>query len=258
MVSETRFVGFWPWSDNREGHFNMAPCWAGGRGGGGLRAESGWDGEAAEETNIHQIVSMSLGMFLCTQVLPLLPPQQTEKVTTHFKSPARYVCAGKHLQHTLGLPLCLPMRLFWYSDAERRMHLGSRQFHYTESSCFSSGSRPLCRLPSTENWKHGTNNIMCYSNFALGLVICPSAVTSVADRADVPVPLPAFRRLHSLKLSRLYDRSAIVALSANYFCYLKKKKTLWMVLCFCVDVEVRSVHWKGLESNVLYACILAG
>lgn len=33
MVSETRFVGFWPWSDNREGHFNMAPCWAGGRGG---------------------------------------------------------------------------------------------------------------------------------------------------------------------------------------------------------------------------------
>lgn len=31
-----------------------------------------------------------------------------------------------------------------------------------------------------------------------------------------------------------------------------------MVLCFCVDVEVRSVHWKGLESNVLYARILAG
>lgn len=76
----------------------------------------------------------------------------------------------------------------------RKMHLGSRQFHYAESSCFSSGSRPLCRLPSTENWKHGTNNIMCYSNFAPGLVICPSAVTSVADRADVPVSPPVLPR----------------------------------------------------------------
>lgn len=39
-----------------------------------------WGGGAAEETNIHQIVSMSLGLFLCTEVLPILPsPQQTEK-----------------------------------------------------------------------------------------------------------------------------------------------------------------------------------
>lgn len=92
----------------------------------------------------------------------------------------------------------------WHRDCsdtamqKRKMHLGYGQFHYTESSCFSSGSRLLCRLPSAEKWKHGTNNIMCYSNFALGLVICPSAVTSVADRADVPVRLPVFPRLHSL------------------------------------------------------------
>lgn len=120
--------------------------------------------------------------------------------------------------------------------------MGSRQFHYTESSCFSSGSMPLCRLPSTENWKHGTNNIMCYSNFARGLVICPSAVTSVADRVDVPASLPVFPRLLSLKRSRLHDRSAIVTLSANYFCCKKKKKKIEKIFsvlsCFCVDVEV--------------------
>lgn len=98
------------------------------------------------------------------------------------------------------------------------MHLGSRQFHYTESSCFSSGSRPLCQLPRTENWKHGTNNIMCYSNFAPGLVVRPSAVASVADHADVPASLSVFPRLLSLKLSRLHDRSAITA--PNYFCYV--------------------------------------
>lgn len=115
--------------------------------------------------------------------------------------------------------------------------MGSRQFHYTESSCFSSGSRPLCRLPSTENWKHGTNNIMCYSNFAPGLVICPSAVTSVADRADVPASLPVFPRLLSLKLSRLHDRSAIVSLSANYFCHLKKKRFFQYCYAFYLDVK---------------------
>lgn len=145
-------------------------------------------------------------LVLCIQVLPLLPTQQTKTVTSHFKSPVQYMCAEQLLQYTLGLfSLCLKMRLFRYSDAERKMHLGTRQFHYTESSCFCSGSRPLCRLPSTENWKHGTNNIMCYSNFALGLVICPSAMTSVADHADVPVSLHVFSCLHSLKLSRLYD-----------------------------------------------------
>lgn len=83
---------------------------------------------------------------------------------------------------------------------------------------------------------------MCYSNFAPGLVICPSAVTSVADRADVPASLPVFPWLLSLKLSRLHDRSAIVALSADYFCYKKKKekkkkKISSVLLCFCVDVE---------------------
>lgn len=143
-----------------------------------------------------------------------------------------------HLQHPLGLlPLCLATPLFQYGDAERRMHLGSRQFHYTESSCFSSGSRPLCRLPSTENWKHGTNNIMCYSNFAPGLVICPSAVTSVADRTDIPASPPVFPRLLSLKLSRLHSHSAIVALPENYFCY-EKRKVFSAMSCFCVDVEV--------------------
>lgn len=181
--------------------------------GGWLQGENGRD-VGGSRRDVHQIVSMSLGMLFFSEALAPLPPQQTEKVASMFKLPAWKVCE-KHLQRTLRLWLCLPMRLFWYSDAERRMHLGSRQFHYTESSCFSSGSRPLCCLPSTENWKHGTNNIMCYSNFALGLVICPSAVTSVADRAYVPVPLPVFPRLLSLKLSRLCGRSAVLALSAN-------------------------------------------
>lgn len=66
---------------------------------------------------------------------------------------------------------------------------------------------------------------MCYSNFAPGLVICPSAVTSVADRADVPASLPVFPRHLSLKLSRLHNRPAIEALTANYICYLQKNKT---------------------------------
>lgn len=119
---------------------------------------------------------------------------------------------SKALQSTVGFlsgfsPSRLATRLFRYSEAERRMHLGSRQFHYTESSCFSSASRPLCPSPSTESWKHGTNNIMCYSNFAPGLVIRPSAATSVADRADVPASVPASPRLRSLKLSRLHDHS---------------------------------------------------
>ncbi len=43
-----------------------------GGGGGGRK----WR-VAAEETNIHQIVSISLGLFLCTQVLPSTVPQQT-------------------------------------------------------------------------------------------------------------------------------------------------------------------------------------
>lgn len=174
----------------------MAPCWAGGRG---------------EETNIHQIWALA-----CFSALPL---QQTDKVASHFKSKKTL----RSIFNTLlrfSNSLCLATRLYRYSDVrERRMHLGSRQFHYTESSCFSSGSRPLCWLPSSENWKHGTNNIMCYSNFAPGLVICPSAVTSVAERADVPASLPVFPRLLSLKPPRLHDRSAIVALRANYFCY---------------------------------------
>lgn len=80
------------------------------------------------------------------------------------------------------------------------------QFHSTESSCFSSGSRPLCCLPSTQNWKHGTNNTMCYSNFALGLVIRPSAITSVADRTDVHV-FPACVPSPPLFCSSLQDPS---------------------------------------------------
>lgn len=154
MVSETRFAGFWPWADNRKGHFNMATRWARGRRGGRHYAPL-----------LHLISNI----------------QQN-------------VCASTYIFNILSglFPLCLAAWRFRHSDAERRMHLGSRRFYYTESSCFSSGSRPLRRLPSTQNWRHGTNNIVCYSNFALVPVICPSAVTSVADRADVPVSLPVF------------------------------------------------------------------
>lgn len=44
----------------------MAPCWAGGRG--EQRYNQIWRkwGEEAEWINMHQIVSMSLGVFLCT------------------------------------------------------------------------------------------------------------------------------------------------------------------------------------------------
>lgn len=190
-------------------------------------------GEAAEWTNMHQIVSMSLGVF-----------SRTTSPTTNWISRISFEIFSKKTQALKSIfnflsgfsPLCLATQLFRYSDAERRMHLGSRQFHYTESSCFSSASRPLCRSPSTENWKHGTNNIMCYSNFAPGLVICPSAVTSVADRADVPASLPVFPRLLTLKLSRLHDRSAIVTLSANYFC----------------DEKNRLFQRQGLVTSALY------
>lgn len=159
-------------------------------------------------------------------------------------------------------PLCLAKRLFQYTDAERRIQLGSRQFHYTESSCFSSGSRPLCRLPGTQNWKHGTNNIMCYSNFAPGLVICPSAVTSVADRADVPASLPVFPRHLSLKLSRLHNRPAIEALTANYICYLQKNKTkkrsLSAVMFLCREVFAMrtSLQWAlWIHSSMMISVI---
>lgn len=106
--------------------------------------------------------------------------KKKNKKKTHTSAEKHFLTSSRAFPIVSGTT-----RLFQYSDAEMRMHMGSRQFHYTESSCFSSGSRPLCRLPSTENWKHGTNNIMCYSNFAPGLVIRPSAVTTVADRADV-------------------------------------------------------------------------
>lgn len=156
-------------------------------------------------------------------------------------------------------PLCLAKPLFQYSDAERRIQLGSRQFHYTESSCFSSGSRPLCRLPGTQNWKHGTNNIMCYSNFAPGLVICPSAVTSVADRADVPASLPVFPRHLSLKLSRLHNRPAIEALTALLLLFTKKKESQFVAVMFlCRDVFTMrtSLQWAlWVHSSMMISVI---
>lgn len=42
--------------------------------------------------DVHQIVSMRLGMFSFTEMLPPLPPKQTEKVASRFKLPAWKVC----------------------------------------------------------------------------------------------------------------------------------------------------------------------
>lgn len=88
-------------------------------------------------------------------------------------------------------------------------------------------------------------------------MICPSAVTSVADRVDVPASLPVFPRLLSLERSRLHDRSAIVALSATTFVVEKKNRedflSAVMLLCGC-----RSFHWQGLASSVLSGLIQAG
>lgn len=181
-----------------------------GLGVGGTSRKLGKKGEAVQCACLDAFMYYCY-LHLCKLSLP--PPSPSHIFSRKCTS------AEKHLQRSSrAFPDCVwQKRRFRYSDAERRMHLGSRQFHYTESSCFRSASRPLCRLPSTENWKHGTNNIMCYSNFAPGLVICPSAVTSVADRANVPASLPVFPCHLSLKLSRLHDRSAIVALSENTF-----------------------------------------
>lgn len=108
---------------------------------------------------------------------------QSEKVTSCFRCAATRVHAEASSTHSHECPgAIVPTQPCRREDA-RRME----PFHYTESSCSSSGSRLLCCLPSTENWKHGTNNMMCYSNFAQGLVIRPSAITSVADRTDVHV-----------------------------------------------------------------------
>lgn len=182
------------------------------KGEGGYKQKMGEVGEA----RLIFTVTMKLCVSLCTYALLLPKRYQMEEVISQFKSKTPPVPGS--IFHVLSgsSPLRLAQPLFQYSYAERRVQLGSRQFHYTESSCFSSGSRPLCWLPSTQNWKHGTNNIMCYSNFTPGLVICPSAVTSVADRADVPASLPVFPRHLSLKLSRLHNRSAIETLTENF------------------------------------------
>lgn len=223
MVSETHFVGFVPAADNREDHLNRAPCWAGGWGVWGIQVKT-W-GKWGRQKDGYSLYPWVWVRHCESKYYHYVHFNKWSKTFLNLNLKETQVLRSIFSILSGFSPLCLAKRLFQYTDAERRIQLGSRQFHYTESSCFSSGSRPLCRLPGTQNWKHGTNNIMCYSNFAPGLVICPSAVTSVADRADVPASLPVFPRHLSLKLSRLHNRPAIEALTANYICYLQKNKT---------------------------------
>lgn len=163
MVSETHFVGFGPQQDN--GRLDLT--W--------LQAKQvGWGGGAAEEP-AHQ------SGFTSPRLLHPLKCKHffhSAKRKSHILFPIRIFQARPVAS---GGPIVPTQR------CRREDTHGMEQFHYTESSCFSSGSRPLCCLPSTQNWKHGTNNMMCYSNFALGLVMRPSAITSVADRTDVHV-----------------------------------------------------------------------
>lgn len=164
----------------------MLSRWAGGGGGG-----------AAAEEPAHQCGSMSPGLLHPLERKHFFHSAKRKKSHLVFdlQQGAHGAASSTHSQ---ARPIASGSAIVPTQRCRREDAHGMEQFHYTESSCFSSGSRPLCCLPSTQNWKHGTNNMMCYSNFALGLVIHPSAITSVADRTDVHV-FPAC--LYFLQLS---------------------------------------------------------
>lgn len=180
MISETRFVGFWASADNREDHLNMAPCWAGGRGSKyKQRMEGSWGRQQKRPifTKLYPCV-----FFFCTQVLQLLPPQQTEKVASHFKS------SPKNVQRSIFYVLSGFSYCVWQCDrSDKAMQKGGCTWDpgnfITPSQAVSVQDPGLCAgCPAlrTGNMAQTTLCVIATSRRALWYVHLPWLVLQIA------------------------------------------------------------------------------
>lgn len=158
-------------------HGSMLSRWEGEQ----IQAENGRKlGEATEETNIHQIISMRF--FFCTQVLQLLPPQQTEKVASHFKS------SPKNVQRSIFYVLSGFSYCVWQCDrSDKAMQKGGCTWDpgnfITPSQAVSVQDPGLCAgCPAlrTGNMAQTTLCVIATSRRALWYVHLPWLVLQIA------------------------------------------------------------------------------
>lgn len=121
----------------------------------------------------------------------------------------------------------------------------------TQSQAVSVQDPGLCASCPGQRTGNMAQTALCViATSRWGLVICPSAVTSVADHADIPASLSVFPRLLSLKLCRLDDRSAVAAPGANDFCdTIKNNNKINIYILF--HISLFSPHGSTLVSEPL-------
>lgn len=224
MVSETRFVGFWPWSDNRLGHFNMAPCWAGGRGEEGCKQRVGEMGRQQKRPKFTKLYPWVLACFYALKYYHYFHHNKPRK--SHLISNLQHdTCVLGSIFNILSGSHCVCQ----CDCSDTAMQKGGCTWDpgnfITLSQAVSVQDPGLCAVcPAlrTGNMAQTTLCVIATSRWALWYVHLPWPVLQIALMSL----FPCLRSVASTHWSSpgCTTRSAIVALSANYFCHLKKKR----------------------------------